>query len=160
MVLLMVSAVYTDLKFRKVYDKITVPMMLSGLIIGGIAAGLSGVKAAAIGLGVALAIYIVPCELAWIGGGDAKLMIALGSLEGYRFVLVTTLLGSILGFFQSLWLLAKRPGGFSAFFKSLISGSLFYSSYKDRKREENVPLGVYLGIGGILALFCRSYGIF
>ena len=153
--ILITIAAYTDIKERKIYDKLTFPMMALGLVLGYVAAGWSGLKAAAFGLGIGFAIFVIPCELGAVGGGDGKLMMAVGALTGHPFIVVASLFGFALSIFQAIYMIAKRPGGFRAFFASIASGSLFFASYKDRPKEQNVPLGVYLALGTALALVLR-----
>jgi len=158
LVLLVVIAAYTDLRFRKIPDRLTVPHMIIGLVLSYVAFGLVGLKASGIGLFVGLAILIVPCELGAVGGGDAKLLIAVGALEGASFVILSALFGFIVGGIMSIAKLAQVSGGFSGFLRSVYTGSIFVIKIEDRKREENVPLGVGLAIGCVFALICRCLG--
>ena len=154
-VILIIIAAYTDIKERKIYDKLTFPTMALGLILGYVSAGFAGLKGAAFGLFIGFAIFVLPCELGAVGGGDGKLMMAVGALTGYPFIIVASLLGFALTVFQTIYMIAKRPGGFRAFFASIASGSLFFTSYEDRPKEQNVPLGVYLALGTFIAIILR-----
>ncbi len=154
LVLLAVGA-YTDIKERKIYDKLTFPMMAAGLVLAFLAAKFPGLKASGFGLFIGFAIFVIPCELGAVGGGDAKMMMAVGALTGYPFIITATLFSFALSAFQAAYMIYKRPGGFRAFFASIASGSMFFTSYEDRPKEENVPLGVYLALGTAVALILR-----
>jgi prepilin peptidase CpaA len=90
----LVAAAVVDLRSGKIYNTITYPAALIGLVGHTVAAGLVGDgQEAGIGLvGSALGLVVgfAPLFLAWrlgaIGGGDAKLMGAVGALGGMEFV--------------------------------------------------------------------------
>jgi len=155
-----VGAAYTDYKYRKIYDKMNYSLMLFGLILAFAALNVNGLKEAGFGIFIGFAIYVIPCELGAIGGGDAKFMMAVGALQGYVFMIAATLFGFIFGGVQSFILIARKEKGIVTFFKSLTSGSIFTTSYEDRTSEENVPLGVYFALANIITLILRYYGIF
>ena len=160
LLVLAVAATYTDLRHRRIPDRLTVPMMVAGLVLAGVVAGLPGFKGAAIGLGVGFAILIVPCELGAVGGGDAKFLTAVGALQGAAFVVVAALVGMAAATVQSAVAVGRRPGGFRAFFRSVASGSLFMTGIEDRPREENLPYGLWLALGAALALGARLFHLF
>ena len=117
-------------------------------------------KRLGLGILIGFALFVIPCELGAIGGGDAKFMMAVGALEGYVFMVLATVFGFALGGIQALYLIARKEHGLRDFVNSLTSGSLFCTSYEDRASEENVPLGVYLALGNLLTLVCRHYTVF
>jgi len=159
LVALVVVGAYTDIRDRKIYDKTTFPAMAAGLVLAGLAAGWPGLRGAGLGILVAFAVFLIPTEAGAVGGGDAKLMLAVGALEGYQFMVVATLVGFALGSVQAAVLIARRPDGFRGFLRSLATGSMFYTTYEDRPKDQNVPLGVYLAAGALLALALVRTGV-
>ena len=139
-------AFYTDLKYRKIYDKLNYPVMLIGLVLAALAGGWKGAAGALSGLGLAFAVFVLPCEIGAVGGGDAKLMMAFGALQGWRPMLAAVAGGFVLGGVHSFVKIARRPGGFKALAVSIASGSILHATIDDRAREDNIPLGVYLSL--------------
>lgn len=101
-VVLVASAV-TDVRSGKVYNIVTYPAAAAGLIGHTLAGGLAGdggrTTLGLLGALAGLAVGFVPMLLAWwaggIGGGDAKLMGAVGALTGWRFALAAMFFGFV-----------------------------------------------------------------
>ncbi|MHC4481716.1 MAG: A24 family peptidase [Planctomycetota bacterium] len=98
--IVLVAASYTDVRDGKIPYYITYPGVLVGLIGHAITGGLTGRGELAIGLSgsaLGLAVGFLPWALVWqvglIGGGDAKVMGAIGALSGWRFTLAATFYG-------------------------------------------------------------------
>jgi prepilin peptidase CpaA len=91
--------VYTDVRWGKIFNKITFPLMLSGLFLNTLFRGFAGSLeslegfAAAIGLALLLTLVAGP----GLGGGDIKLIAAIGALCGPAFVLWTCLFTALAG---------------------------------------------------------------
>ena len=83
-------AVYTDVRWGKIFNAVTVPAILVGLILNTVDSGLAGLGMSLQGVGVGLGLFIVSGFLGRIlGGGDIKLLVALGALRGPVFLLWT-----------------------------------------------------------------------
>jgi prepilin peptidase CpaA len=92
-------AVYTDVRWGKIFNKLTFPLILAGFFLNtffqgwhGSLASLEGIGAA-IGLALALTLVAGP----GLGGGDIKLIVAIGALCGPEFVLWTCLFSALAG---------------------------------------------------------------
>ncbi len=75
-------AVVTDLKAQRIPNFLTLPAILAGLAYHGLTRGLGGLSFAAAGLALGLAVMLVPYLLSVMGGGDVKLMAAVGAWLG------------------------------------------------------------------------------
>ena len=89
LVAVLIIATYTDLSRRKIYNWATFPAI--GLGIGFAAGEVIFAEAwqlvlpCLIGMGLSLVLFGIPYWLNWVGGGDLKLMIAVGALQGSPF---------------------------------------------------------------------------
>jgi prepilin peptidase CpaA len=158
-VVISIVCAYTDYKYRKIYDRMTWPVMVLGIILAFVAAGSDGAKLSALGIIAGFAFYVVPCEIGAIGGGDAKFMMAIGGLQGYIFMIIASLIGFALGGIQALYTITKRENGLKGFVKSLTTGSILTTSYEDRSSDENIPLGVYFALANIVTLLLLHYKV-
>ncbi len=96
----LVAGSYTDLRYEKIYNWITLPAVLVGLAGHAVVGGLAGQGQLQLGLSgsaAGLAVGFLPLMVAWlaggIGGGDAKLMGAVGALTGWQFTLAAMMYG-------------------------------------------------------------------
>lgn len=83
-----------DITQRRVPNAIVGPGILLGLALAAQASGLPGLGAAVLGVASALALLIVPFAMRWMGGGDVKLLMAIGAFIGWRGVLYVLVLGT------------------------------------------------------------------
>ena len=108
MIAMLAIAVYTDLRTGKVYNKLTVPCAVAGLALGGAAAGLAGVADRALGAAIVLGVVLALAAVAGLGGGDAKLMIAVGALKGFHFAVWALLLTGVFGGVLAVVIVLRR----------------------------------------------------
>ena len=97
---LIVTATYTDCRWRIIKNLFTLPAIAIGLTLQALAYGWPGLVAGLLGLGVGLGLMMIPFAFGQLGAGDVKLMAALGSLLGgfaiLNVFLYTTLAGGLL----------------------------------------------------------------
>ena len=94
-VLLAASAGWTDLRWRRIPNWLTVPALLIGVIANTVLSGWSGLTASLLGAALGLALLLPFVMLRSLGAGDWKLAGALGAFTGPG-LLVDLLLASIL----------------------------------------------------------------
>jgi prepilin peptidase CpaA len=102
----------TDLRTRRIPDLLTLPAMVLGLVLGFVGGGLAGVLSAATGLLVCGGVLFVVALAGGMGGGDVKMMAAVGALTGMP---------------DGLWALlyAATLGGLLAVGAALVRGDLW-----------------------------------
>ncbi len=82
------TAAVTDLRWGKVPNWLTIPALVGGVLIGTLATGTVGLLMSLAGVGLAMVLWIVTLALGGLlGGGDIKLLAALGALKGPRFLI-------------------------------------------------------------------------
>jgi prepilin peptidase CpaA len=107
LVVALAHAVWTDIRTRRISNRLTYPLMLAGLAINGVAAGQAGLAGSAAGLLLGGALLLIPCALGAMGIGDAKLLAAIGALKGPFFALNTVVYAGLAGGLLALLYLAK-----------------------------------------------------
>ena len=101
-------AVVTDLWARKIPNLLTLPAIVAGLAWHGLARGLDGLAFSAAGLALGLAVLLVPYLMRVMGGGDVKLMAAVGAWLGANEVLAAFLFTCLAGGLYSLFMLLRH----------------------------------------------------
>ncbi|MBI1899001.1 MAG: prepilin peptidase [Acidobacteria bacterium] len=105
---LTLAAAVTDWRSRRIPNWLVAPALAAGFAVNGILFGWGGLAEAAKGAGVAMLVYIPLYLIRAMGGGDVKLMLAVGSLAGPRHWLVIFVLTAILGGVIAILVLATR----------------------------------------------------
>ena len=102
-------AVCTDLLWRKIPNWLTMPFVVLGIWLNAVQLEMGpGVFFALKGLAAGLFVFMVPFLLGGAGGGDVKLLGAIGSLVGPLAVSWIFLYGAMAGGVVSLFLLLKK----------------------------------------------------
>jgi prepilin peptidase CpaA len=76
-------AAICDLRFRKIPNKMTAPMCVAGIVYQVIFSGMDGLWVSLLGFAAGFGILFVLWMIATAGGGDVKLMAALGTWLGW-----------------------------------------------------------------------------
>lgn len=144
------TAIYTDSMFRKIPNKITVPMAILGLIYQCIFNGwwglADGILGFAIGFGIILLLWIT----AGGGAGDVKLMGGLSVWLGWWNTLLTLIATNIWIIFLSLFVIVAsvfRKGIIKTKDKYLATGQKPKHATHDRLNRRITPFAVPLALG-------------
>ncbi len=101
-------AVYTDLREQRIYNWLTFSVAIIGIIFHGLTQGTDGLAFAFSGLALGLAVMTAPYLLGFMGGGDVKLMAAIGACLGSSDVFTAFLFTSLAGGVYALGVLLFR----------------------------------------------------
>jgi prepilin peptidase CpaA len=107
---LAIAAAGYDLKFRRIPNWLVLAGIVAGFALNIFFFGLAGLGRAAFGLAAATAVYLPLFALRAMGGGDVKLMAAIGSMAGAGNWFVLFLIASIAGGVMAVVLLLVRGG--------------------------------------------------
>lgn len=93
---LLLTAAGWDIARRRIPNLLVFLGLLVGLALAGLQQGLAGLGLGLAGVGVAFALTFPQWALRWLGGGDAKLLMAVGAFVGPALV-VSVLLYALVG---------------------------------------------------------------
>lgn len=153
----------TDIRHHKIYNVVTFPMILAGVIFHLLPAdwgvGTGDWRVGVYGLATGFGILFIPFALDLVKAGDVKYLAGVGALGGPAVALFTFLYGSIAHGVVCLFVLRKR-GEVGEAFENI--GYYFRNSFLARKvvdfsarSQGQVPYALGLAVGLIVALVCH-----
>lgn len=153
--LLMVPAVISDLRNRRIPNFLCLGGFLAGIILHGWLGGWQGAGSALLGGTALLVATFGLFAVNVLGAGDVKLLAAAGAIGGslstaLGIVLGTAVVGGVLG----LVLFLRRRAYLRA--ESLIGERSFDAAIDYSRRAHSVPYAVAIAIGTLLAI---AYGL-
>lgn len=151
-------AIYTDVRWGKIFNAVTVPFALLGLVLNTVGGGWEGFVLSLEGIGVGFGIWLISSFLGRVlGGGDIKLLMAFGALQGPGFLLWALAYGAIIGGVIAV-AVALRRGIMMRTMKSL-GASLYMRAaaavpmeIEDSAGDARLPYAIALGAGAMVTL--------
>lgn len=160
LVVTLVICVYTDIRWRRIPNKVLLVTLILGWALMGWEMGTFGLAKGLLGLITGFLLLLIPHLAGGMGAGDVKLMAIIGALKGPEFVLNTFIgtgiCGGILAIAVLLW--QHRLGetvsslfrGFVLWLKSglNLSGLLLWSkTWSQREHAYTLPYAVAIAVG-------------
>jgi len=156
--------VVTDLKSRKIYNKVIGPGLVAAFSIHFAAGGWQALGASALGFLVGLSVLLIPYLLGGMGAGDVKLLALVGALKGTMFVLQTSVYMALLGGMIALIVLLCRKGAMSRMrWMTIALNGMRYGMKTPLIIDNEVlkatyPYGVAIAGGAALSLWLKGWG--
>ncbi|HHV44659.1 MAG TPA: prepilin peptidase [Firmicutes bacterium] len=136
---------YTDYRYNRIYNWVTLPLIGFGLLVNGIYGRWPGFLSSLYGcIAASLPLYLA-FLMGGMGGGDVKLMGAVGALKGVEFAVLAMVLSAGIGGLWALLLLVRHRKLIS-FLQWLLSGRQY------RGTCLTLPYGIAISGGTLLAL--------
>lgn len=150
-------AVATDVRTGKIRNWLTFPALASGPIINFLIGGKSQAALSFAGMGAMILVAALLLTFRLVGGGDAKLLVAVGSLAGWTLVVPALLFTAVAGGMMAIIALLAQRKVFALFgqFARMIwlrMGLRVGSSWQSVTRTK-LPYSVAIAAGTILAMF-------
>jgi prepilin peptidase CpaA len=154
-----VAIIYTDIRDRRIPNKLVLVALISGLAVNTFFGGLSGLLLSLGGFSLAFALTLLLHLFGTLGAGDVKLFGAIGSIVGISLVLPTLLVVAIVGGALAVCkMVYTRTAGITLlniahFFVGRLSGmgAPHFAAADDRRRT--IPYGVAICVGSLVSLF-------
>jgi prepilin peptidase CpaA len=150
--------VITDFLWGKIYNWLTVTSALAGFFMSVYLMGWQGAGQSLLGIVVGFLCYGWMFRLGFMGGGDVKLLMALGAWGGYRYAEEVALLAILVGGGLSLLILTftgKIIGFLRRFHLTLLSIYVKELEFQPPQVDKTLtmPFGIPISIAAVWAVF-------
>jgi prepilin peptidase CpaA len=164
--IILIAAAVNDLRFQKIPNLLIYPGMAIALGYHFVMSGLDGLLFSAGGLGLGIAILILPYLMGGMGAGDAKLMGAVGAILGAKGVFVAFLFTAIAGGIYALILLVFNRRYFRGFFArqaTTLKTFMFIRQFvpipgDPKEKKTKLCYGAAIAVGTLLSVFLEFSG--
>jgi len=152
---------FTDLKYRKIYNKVLIPALTLGFGLNIYQSGFSGLVKSGQGFLLGAALLILPFIFGGIGAGDVKLLALVGAIKGSTFVFYSFLGMGLSGGIIALGILLyqRRLAGvlhnLAHGLALLISTRFQVVSFPGDDTKIMFPYGAAIFLGALGAYFMR-----
>ncbi len=160
LIILIAVCVFTDLRERKIYNKVLLPAVILAFFYHIYTAGLTGGYFSLKGLLIGMGLLLIPYSMGGIGAGDVKFLGVIGSLKGTSFIFATFLAGSIAGGIMAVYCLSKNKKLLftikKLFFPFLYRYGLIIDqteSSEGSKSKSTIPYGAAIAVGAVAAAY-------
>lgn len=156
----LITAAIFDLRYQKIPNVLTFPTMIIALAYFGVTRGLDGLLFSAGGLGLGMAILIIPYLMGGMGAGDVKLLGAAGAVLGPLGIFNAFVLTAFIGGIYAVLLVLvhyKHSRGFVArlttMFKTYAqTGQLIYLPAPEEEKKLKLSYGVAIALGALCTM--------
>ncbi len=146
------AAVYTDVKYGIIPNKLTFPAMAAALAIHGLLEGWTGFGYSAQGSALGLGLLLIPFLLGGMGAGDVKLLGSLGALIGPALITDTFIFSAIMGGFVAVLVIVRRYGWWGFLGTVLAGWRQLLSPDMNTTRMTGFPYATSIFVGLFMAI--------
>ncbi len=158
LLIILIITLYTDLVHKKIYNVMTIPGICVGIGINVLLWGWTGLGQSFLACLLGLFIFFIPFMMGGMGGGDVKLMAAIGATKGFEFVFHVALFSALVGGMMAVAILIWRKQFYPAIKKIfhllfwVISFGHWPKPFFD-KTSPGIPFGVAIVAGSVWTLW-------
>ena len=158
--LALTAATITDLRSQRLPNALTIPTAIAAVAFHVLNQGPTGLWFSLEGFGLGLGLMLAPFLFGVMGGGDVKLMAAVGAWVGPEIVLASFLFTSIAGGLYAALVLARRTDAvrsvFQRFWTALLvgagTGEFQYQPEPETRGLPRLCYGLAITLGAVAAM--------
>jgi len=162
----LITAAVTDLRYRRIPNLLTYPMMAAALVCHLAATGVAGVLFSLSGLALGIAVFIIPHAMGGMGAGDVKLMGAAGAVIGAKGVMMAAIYTGLIGgvYAVALMLIHRREsrGIFARYATTLktlaFTGEFIPIPASEKEKNPKLCYGVAIAMGTLCYMIIAKTG--
>jgi prepilin peptidase CpaA len=148
----LVVAVVWDLRAWRIPNAVTFPAALAGIVYHAAVGGVSGLQMSSLGLLVGLGILFIPFVLGGMGGGDVKLLAALGAWLGPKGILFAALYSGLAGGVLALVAMMASGEGVFTSMRGIYEDLVYFATFRERpegpfRAKKKIPYSVAIAVG-------------
>jgi prepilin peptidase CpaA len=150
---------YTDVRYRRIPNKLVLVTLIAGLTLNGIFGGTHGLLISLGGFALAFGLMFMLHVFGTMGAGDVKLFAAIGAVNTVRLVLPTLLIvaltGGVLAVIKMIYSGRVRATMFGVFqfFYGLLPGQTVPRFDIPEDRSYTLPYAVPICFGSLISFF-------
>lgn len=155
--ILLAVACYGEIKAHRIPNWLTLPAIALGLGAWGIESGFAGLSDSFLGLAVGGGVFLPFCLMGVVGGGDMKLMAAVGAIVGWPLVLRVLTATCVSGGILAIGIMAWNGVLFTALsdaFRVLVGMPRRGNGLRN---PPMVPYGIAIAAGTLIAVFIQTF---
>ncbi|MCP4570222.1 MAG: prepilin peptidase, partial [FCB group bacterium] len=152
---------FTDVRLGRIPNWLTYPTWVFGVIFAATAYGWPGLKSSLLGFAVGFVPFFLLYLVGGMGGGDVKLMAAVGAIMGYPFILNAVITSILVGGLVALLIVIWEGKLWQAVkYLAATVGKAFVPGLarEPLTAKQNVPFGVAICLGAFLTLIAVWLG--
>lgn len=163
LIVVLVICLFTDLKSRRIYNKVIFPTLGLTFLIHGFTPIGSGIMFSVLGFLTGLGILLIPYLLGGMGAGDVKLLALIGAMKGTAFVVYTGIYMALIGGVIALGIIFFRKGVLArlkSIFYSVVGlkhGVRIPLALDKDALQATYPYGVAIVGGAFICLFAKGW---
>ena len=152
-----IAVAYTDVRYRRIPNKLVLVTLISGLLLNTVFGGLSGLLTSLGGFALAFCLMLLLHVFGAMGAGDVKLFAAAGAVVGYKLVLPAFAAVLIIGFLLAIVtmlrarLVRSTAQNVAHFFLGLLPGWQL-PRFDAAPGRATIPYGVAIILGSLITL--------
>jgi prepilin peptidase CpaA len=162
----LIASAVADLRFAKIPNLITFPMMATGILYHTLVGGLDGFLYSLGGLALGVCLLLLPYMMGKMGAGDVKLMGATGSIIGLKGIFLAFLITSLAaGLYAGIVLAVNRRylrGSlmrYGIMLKTFVSTrQVVYCPPSGSEKSPGIRYGVAVAVGTTLYMVLEYVG--
>ncbi|MFC2947312.1 A24 family peptidase [Virgibacillus sediminis] len=160
LILILLICVITDVRSRKIYNKVIYPSLMVTFIYHFATFGWDGLSHSFLGFLIGFGLLLIPYFMGGMGAGDVKLLGLIGAMKGGAFVFQSFFYIAIIGAIIALGIILFRKGilkSMTYYMASLRQGVVLKGGIARGSLTATYPYGVAIAGGAVMGLIFQGW---